>query len=141
MSKQRLGSVRRRSRHRAVSRQVEHSQTRKTRSTFATLVQEQERALRMQEQFSQQDRMDMLQRQNSQHQHPSQNSPLNHPLHNPADRKPLLEDRAPTSSTQHLSEWHLLTAVTYNICVRSAGFNAILILWGASLQSFATEAG
>ena len=63
------------------------------------LVQEQERALRMQAvqgQYTQQDRMDQLQRQITQQRAPSQSSPVNQPLHNPPDRQTLHEERAPT---------------------------------------------
>ncbi|KAK3715406.1 hypothetical protein LTR37_007134 [Vermiconidia calcicola] len=67
------------------------------------LVQEQARALRMQEQYSQADRMEQVQRQDVLQRNPSQGSPFNQPLHNPPERKPLVEEKPkspPRSSFQ-----------------------------------------
>lgn len=66
-----------------------------------TLVQEQERALRMQRQHSQQDRVEQFQRQPTMQRNPSQGSPLNQPQQNPPERKPIPEDRplSPPRST------------------------------------------
>ncbi|KAI7465665.1 hypothetical protein KC351_g14866, partial [Hortaea werneckii] len=61
------------------------------------LVQEQQRALQMQEQSIQQERMDQIQRHGSMPRTSLQGSPANQPLPQPPiDRKPLLEERAPT---------------------------------------------
>ena len=61
------------------------------------LAQEQERALRMQRQYSD-DQGEQPQRQNSQHRYQAQGSPLNRPLHQPPNRKP--EERSLTPPVQ-----------------------------------------
>ena len=60
------------------------------------LAQERERALRLQEQYTQADRIDQLQRQTSLHRNPSQDSPVNQPLQSPSDRKLFTDDRPPS---------------------------------------------
>ena len=57
------------------------------------LVEEQERAVKLQQQLSQ-DRNEPPQRQNSQNRNPAQGSPLNPPLQHIADRKSLGEERS-----------------------------------------------
>jgi hypothetical protein len=60
------------------------------------LFQEQQRAIRLQEQQTQPERVEQLQRQPSMLRNPSQASTFSQPLQQQLDRKPIAEERAPT---------------------------------------------
>lgn len=79
------------------ARSVPHVPNAQDPQYIRNLVEEQERALRMQTQYSHQDRIEQIHRSVSSHRHQSQGSPLNQPMHNPPERKSIVEE--PRAST------------------------------------------
>ena len=81
---------------------TQSSQTSRTASDapdphyIRNLIEERDRALRMQEQYTQQERIEQLQRQSSLHRNLSQGSPLSQPLQHPPDRKSIVDERPPS---------------------------------------------